>query len=256
MKPLRPLQTDLSIFKKFEFEHAPVGIKFLYHKPEGLEPLNKTISFCQMFREAQARKSPFYMTKDNDDCLGKLLLGMEGEFPVFGHAGEIGAKYEYFQEARANQRIYYQHPPMFLKGTVNYVAYSPLDTLTFEPDLLMLMATPSQAEIVLRAMSYSTGALWESKVTGVFACAWMYAYPYQTGKVNYTITGMSFGMKAKEILPPGWVLMSIPWDVLPMIAQNLKEMKWVLPSYTDGREKFYERRSKVLQECVEEAQNP
>jgi hypothetical protein len=36
----------------------------------------------------------------------------------------------------------------------------------------------------------------------------------------------------------GWLLMSIPYQWIPTITQNLKEMKWVLPGYTLGREKF------------------
>ena len=69
---------------------------------------------------------------------------------------------------------------------------------------------------------------------------------YVTGKVNYSITGLSFGMKAKEIMPAGWILISIPYHWIPTIVQNLKEMEWVLPSYTEGREKFYEREKRVM----------
>ena len=85
------------------------------------------------------------------------------------------------------------------KDTINYVVLSPLDKLTFEPDLLIFMTTARQAEILLRAMSYSTGELWETKKTGVLGCAWLYVYPYQSGKVNYVPTGMSFGMVAGEV---------------------------------------------------------
>ncbi len=100
---------------------------------------------------------------------------------------------------------------------MNYAAFASLDALDFEPDLLILMATPSQAEVVLRAMSYSTGELWESKKTPVLSCAWIFAYPWLTGKVNYMITGMGFGSKAREALPEGWMLISIPWDKIPVI---------------------------------------
>ena len=139
---------------------------------------------------------------------------------------------------------------------VNYVAFSPLDKLTFEPDLLVLTATPSQAEIVLRAMSYSTGEVWETRTTGVLGCAWLYIYPFQSGKVNYTVTGLAFGSKAKQIFEEGWMLISIPYNWLPIITQNLKEMEWVLPSYTEGREKFLKREQKVFKEAAKEAENP
>jgi uncharacterized protein (DUF169 family) len=142
------------------------------------------------------------------------------------------------------------------RGTVNYVVLATLDKLTFEPDVLIIMAKPSQAEIILRAMSYSTGELWETKKTGVLGCAWAFVYPYQSGKVNYTVTGISMGMKAHEALPEGWIMISIPYNWIPTIMQNLKEMKWVLPAYAAGREKFLKQKMRMMEELIQESQNP
>ena len=250
---MKPLKTDLSMFKKFNFKYSPVAVSFLVSKPEGIEPLDKTIPFCQMIREAQERETPFYFTKENEDCFGTMVLGME-DVPPFASAGLLGEKFEIYQDARANRRLY-QYLPKLDKGTVNYVAFSTLDKLNFEPDLLILTATPRQAEIVLRAMSYSTGEIWETKKTGVLGCSWLYAYPYLSGKINHVVTGMSFGMIAKEIFPEGWVLISIPYNWIPTIVQNLKEMKWELPAYTEGREKFYQRKARVIEESVKESMN-
>ena len=251
---MRPLTQDLSVFNKFNFEKPPVGVNFLYFKPEGIEQLDKKLAACEMLKEAHQRETPFYFTVENEDCFGKVPLGWE-DMPPWGEGGELGAKFEIFQDPRANARIY-QYLPKFPRGTVNYIVLSPLDKLTFEPDLLILMATPSQAEIVLRAMSYSTGEAWETKKTGVLGCAWIFTYPYQSGKVNYMVTGMTFGTKAHEVFPEGWLLISIPHNWIPIITQNLKEMKWVLPSYTDGREKFVKRKEGYIAELVQESQNP
>jgi uncharacterized protein (DUF169 family) len=251
---MKPLQTDLSIYKKFNFEKPPVGIKYLFEKPEGIEQLDKSLALCEMLKEAHQRGTPFYFTKENEDCVGKLVLGMVESKPGSG-TGQIGVNFEIFQEARANRNLY-RYQPNLEPGIVKYVAYSPLDKLTFEPDLLVLMTTISQAEIVMRAMSYSTGEMWSSQLTGVGACTWLYAYPYLSGKVNYAITGLSFGMKAKEIFPEGWVLISIPYQWIPTITHNLNEMKWVLPSYAEGREKFLEREKRVMGGLVQEPQNP
>jgi uncharacterized protein (DUF169 family) len=251
---MKPLTQDLSIFKKFNFENPPVGIKFQLHKPEGIEQIDKSLAFCEMVGEAQKRGTPFYFTKENEACFGTLALGME-DMPPFAESGEIGIKLEIFQEQRANSRLY-QDLPKFPRGIVNYVALSSLDKLTFEPDLLLLMATTSQAEIVLRAMSYSNGEIWETKKTGVLGCAWLFVYPYQSGKINYTVTGLSMGMKAHESFPEGWILISIPYNWIPIIIQNLQEMKWVLPAYTDGREKFIQRKMTMFEELMRESQNP
>lgn len=251
---MRPLQTDLSIFNRFKFEKPPVGVKFLYFKPKRILQLDKSLALCEMIREAQQRRTPFYFTKENENCFGKVPLGME-EMPSWGKGGELGPGFRIFQEPRANTRIY-KYVPKFPAGTVNYVALSSLDELTFEPDLLILMATPSQAEIVLRAMSYSTGQIWESKTMGVLGCAWIFVYPYQSGQINYLLTGLSFGMKAHEVFPEGWILISIPWDWMPIITQNLKGMNWVLPSYTDGREKYLKRKEKLIEKLTKKSANP
>ena len=55
------------------------------------------------------------------------------------------------------------HIPKIGRGVVNYVAFSPLDKLPFDPDLLILLADTDQTEILLRAMSYRTGKMWVSK---------------------------------------------------------------------------------------------
>ena len=254
---MRPLQTDLSIYNKFSFERSPVGVKFLFFKPKGIEQLamDKNLSFCEMLVEAQKATKPFYFGMENNEtCVGKILLGMQDMEP-FAESGQIGARLEIFQEARANY-IFYQYVPKISKGTVNYVAFSPLSKLAFEPDLLIITATPSQAEIVMRSMTYSTGELYHSRTTPVMGCAWIYIYPYQSGKVNYTVTGLAFGMKAKQIFEEGWILISIPYNWIPTITQNLKEMEWVLPSYTDGREKFIKREQNYIEELTRGLQNP
>jgi uncharacterized protein (DUF169 family) len=251
---MRPLTQDLSIFSKFDFEKPPVGVKFLPTRPEGIEQLDKALSFCEMIKEAQERGTPFYFAKENETCFGKALLGME-DLPAYAEGGQVGIRLEIFQEARANSYLY-QHLMLLPRGIVNYVAYATLDKLAFEPDLLILTANASQAEIVLRAMCYSTGEIRESRTTGVLGCAWVYNYPYRSGKVNYMVTGLAFGMKSKEVFEEGWILISIPYNRIPMIAQNLQEMKWVLPSYTEGREKFLIRERANIEELARQAENP
>jgi len=109
---------------------------------------------------------------------------------------------------------------------------------------------------VLRAMTYSTGELYESKTSTALSCSWLYAYPYISGKVNYYITGLGFGSIGRKVFEPGWLLIAIPYNWLPTIAQNLKEMKWELTAYTLGREKFNQWEKGILQDLAREFQNP
>ncbi len=252
---MRPLQTDLSVYSQFKFERPPVGVNYFFHKPEGIEKLDKQLGLCEMVKEAQQRGTPFYFTREEENCIGKLFLGMMGDSPHRSDGGLLGVKLQIFQEPCANIRLR-TFIPILEKGSVNYVAFSPIDKLTFEPDLLVILATPSQAEILLRAMTYSTGEMYESRATVVGMCSSLYVYPYLSGKVNYTTTGLSYGMNGRHVFPEGLMLISIPYQWIPTITQNLKEMKWVLHAYTLGREEFIEFDAQVTKESALESQNP
>jgi len=243
---------DFSIFEKFNFENKPVAIKFLLNKPKGLKRLDDSIPICRMFREAQTRP-PFYAGKDNFACVDSLVLGMEEPTPIV-ESGQIGDKEKIYQEARANRRIY-QYIQKIPKDTVRYVAFSTVDNISFTPDVLIFTATPSQAEILLRALSFSTGKPLVSKLTPVLMCAWLFVYPFMTGEINYIVTGIGYGMRTQKILPEGLFLISIPYDLINMLIENLQEMEWVLPITNLSEEERKKYSARVMDEITREYQN-
>jgi len=85
---------------------------------------------------------------------------------------------------------------------------------------------PGRQKLSLWAMSYSTGEIWQRKQRVSWVVVAL-CNPYLTGNVNYVITGMAYGMIARKVFPEGKVLISIPWNWIPIITQNLKEMKWM-----------------------------
>ena len=253
---MRPLKTDLSIYKKLQLERPPVAINYCFHKPEGIKKLDKQLGLCEMLAEAQQRDEPFYFTKDEENCIGKIFLGMAGERPHRSDGGQLGVKLQIFQQGSANLKLRTFVPSMD-NGAVNYVVYSPLNAVEFEPDVLVITSTPGQAEIVLRAMTYSTGQMYESRATTVGMCSSLYIYPYLTGKVNYVVTGLSYGMRGRQVFPDGLVLISIPYQWIPTMTQNLNEMKWVLPGYEiPTRDEFVAWDAKITQETAAESENP
>ena len=90
--------------------------------------------------------------------------------------GEYGAGLGVFCDARAASRLYH-YIPKIARGVVNYVAFSPLDKLPFDPDVLIFLANSSQAEVLLRAMSYKTGKMWSSRYSSAIGCSWLFIYP-------------------------------------------------------------------------------
>jgi len=215
---------DYSIFSKFNFERAPVGVKFLPYIPEGIDHLEKKLFFCQMFKEAQTSR-PFYVQQQDFHCTEPLTLGMAEPDPVL-LSGLVGESDGLYEELRANQKIY-QYIPRMPRNSVKTVVFSALEDCSFDPDVLVITASDAdQARIILRALVYSTGESWSTRGTPVLACSWLYVYPYLSGDVNYTITGLSLGMQTLKVLPQGLILISIPWPKLPTIIRNLKKMDW------------------------------
>lgn len=242
---------DLSILKKFDFERPPVGVKFLADKPPGLKKLDKIMDLCEMLVVAQEGEA-FYVTKDEFTCIGPLLLGMTGDEPEF-ESGKVGPKLGAYRDVRANRRIY-QYLPKCPRDSIQYVAFAPLDKLDFEPDILIILADSSQAEIFIRAKAYATGEMWTARGTPVVGCAWLYIYPYLSGEMNIGITGVGFGMRARRLFPEGRLLLTIPWDKLPDILKNLEEMEWVPESFNLGPEGHKKKVRRILEEIKQESQ--
>jgi uncharacterized protein (DUF169 family) len=240
---------ELSIFKKFKFERPPVGIKYLLNKPKGIKKLDKTLAICEMLPEAQKGKA-FYATKDDFECVGPLVLGMEEPNPIF-ESGQLGTPLKLFKEARANRRIY---PPLprLQRGTCRYVVFAPLDKLTFEPDVMVFTVDPTQAEILLRAHSYTTGRTWRAQGSTVIGCAWLFIEPYLSGQLNFTVTNINSGWNSRQVLPKGLMVITIPYDLLPMIIENLEEMEWVPDDYLGGRDAHNQHFEKVAGAAIKE----
>ncbi len=229
-------KNDLAILDKFEFDVSPVGVKFMGKRPDTLERLNENIALCEMLKRAQ-KGNAFFVDKENHTCdAGTYVLG-QTDAPEPFISGGFGAGLKIFEEPRSASRLY-QYIPTIRRGVVNYVAFSPLDKLSFDPDLLIIFAETSQTEILLRAMSYRTGKMWSSKFSAAIGCAWIYVHPYLTGELNYTVTGLGHGMKRRKLFPEGHQLVSIPFDLLPSLLQALKDMPWVLPAYEPNGPEF------------------
>jgi len=245
-------QRKLSVFKRFNFEYAPVGVKFELKKPDHIQPIRVKAAFCEMIKIAQQGEA-FYAAKEDHECKAALIpLGLSEPDPIFA-SGQIGPELGVFEAPRANRNVY-THMYKVDKNTVRYVVYAPLDKLTFDPDLLIVTANPNQAEIILRAMAYRTGRAWNAKGTTVMGCVYLYMYPYLTGELNMMVTGLHHGMKARQLFPEGLLFLSIPFHILPEITRDLEIMEWELPQYSGGKQAHIERMKKIASKLNEELQ--
>lgn len=225
---------DYSIFSRFGFERSPVGVRFLLKEPSGVRRLTKSLALCEMFKEAQ-EGPPFYATAEEVQC-GSQVLGLAG-FPPVMYSGQLGPEFSMFKTPAANRRVY-DYVPFLPRDSVRYLVHASLDELTFDPDLLIITANATQAEVILRASSYSDGRMWCARGSSCLACAWIYAYPYLRGELNYCVSGLGFSMKARRVLPDGLIIISVPGEVLPTLIDNLQHMEWEPHWFKLGGEGF------------------
>ena len=63
------------MFAKLELPYPAVAMKYSFDEPEGYEQCEKTMALCSFVKEAQSGRK-FYITIDNEDCMGKMMLGL------------------------------------------------------------------------------------------------------------------------------------------------------------------------------------
>ena len=214
-------------------KYVPVAVKFYAVKPENFglkyKHTDKRMSLCQFVSYAQKTHSSFYIDKTNEDCMGRTVLGMVQE-PPLGASGQAGFDFGVFRNQDATSRLYY-NIPIAIRDTINYVIFSPIDQCEFNPDVVVFVGDSDMADIVMRATSYISGDLWESKSSSVLSCAWTYMYTWLSGKVNHCQTGMHHGMGRRKVYPKGLHIVSVPYQKLDEVCLALRQMDWQLISF-------------------------
>lgn len=224
-------QKTKELFKKLDMTYPAVAIKYHYLRPENVEQFEGELSFCQFVRNVQDTGRHFYITKENDNCFGKVALGMSKK-PVMAAAGLAGVAFGVYKTPAPNARLHNTYP-VPVEGSIRYVEFCPVETCDFDPDLIICVADNRQADILFRSTSYISGDLWEQKVSSVMSCAWLYSYTYLSGKMNFCITGLHHGVKRRKVYPPGLFIIALPYQKLGEVFESLEEMPWELPAMSD-----------------------
>lgn len=213
---------DYAALDKFNFEYKPVAVQFAIARPEGIKRIDKELNMCEMLKEAQDNDA-FYVAPEDWVCVGieQVIIGLQDAEPVLV-SGIFGGEEGLFKTNSAC-RAMYDYIPTLAKGSVNYAVFSPLDQLSFEPDVLVITANIAQAQTLLRSINYSTGKPIVSKFTPVIACSWIYVYPVVSGELNYFVTGLGMGFQAMNVFPPGLFIISVPFQLIPIMLENVKE---------------------------------
>ncbi len=236
-------QESKDLFYKLGMEFQPVALKFCFSPPEGVERVDEVLSFCQFLRKSQDDDRTFYVSKDDENCFGKVIMGMIPKEP-FEASGQAGKDFGVFKTQAPNAKLHHELTTL-TPGACNYVLFSPLSQCNFDPDLVICVAEIEQAAVLMRATSYISGDFWESCATPVLSCNWIFSYPYISGKVNTVTTGLGHGMTRRKVYPPGRMIITIPYPKIHEVCQALSEMDWVYLSMRDDEESRAELRRRM-----------
>ena len=163
-----------------------------------------------------------------------MALGMIPKPPVTA-SGQAGFDFGVYKTPSACMKLY-QEFPVLVPGAVNYVVFAPVSICNFNPDLIVVFAGIRKADILMRATSYISGDLWESKSSPVLSCGWMYAYPLISGKVNHITTGFYHGLRRRKIFESGLRMISIPFNKINEVVTSLDEMDWTTIAFREDEE--------------------
>ena len=218
-------EKEKKTFADLNLAYSAVAVKFCRNRPAGFDQAEGSDMFCSYLKKAQDENRAFFITAENEQCMGKVVMGMVDLETNHG-SGQAGHEMGLFRSPAANARLYYE-ATILKRGVCNFVVFCPVALCDFDPDLVICIASTDAAQLLLRASSYISGDLWESKCSYVMSCSWTYAYPYVSGKVNHLFTGMHLGLKLKGLYPEGLHIIVIPYQKLGEVVTAMAEMERV-----------------------------
>jgi len=215
------------IFKGIGISGSPVAIKFAKNAegiPKGVEEIDENIRHCQMVSLARKEGKIMFARADKHQCMGGgWALGLKELTPTL-KSGEFYFKLGKFNSWAACMRtiasVPHVHPPASEEVSTYATVYAPLENTPFDPHVVVIMAQPFAMLKIAQAILYKTGGRVESNMAGIQSvCADACAYPYMTGRVNYSL-GCDGSRKFSGI-DDELMVMGIPGELITDVAEAL-----------------------------------
>jgi uncharacterized protein (DUF169 family) len=192
---------SMKIKNKLGLEKSPVAIKLVLKEediPEGISKIEKNIRHCEMVQMA-SQGNTFYATAEEQSCKGGAgAIGLM-EPPEKVKSGEMYYSLDRFSSLGSAKRTVDAIPK--IDPIMKAIAYAPLETTPFDPDVVVIICNPNQAMQLAQAMVYTLGGRFEADFAGIQSiCGDAVAGPYTTKKPNITL-GCSGSRKFADIKP-------------------------------------------------------
>jgi uncharacterized protein (DUF169 family) len=204
-------------------EREPAALAWLTRIPKDIPKVTDKARFCTKLERA-TRGQCFYTTADEEQCMGGArYCGLRDakKFASGRRSGEFLVAWGIYGSVAAVQRAWRENPQIE-PGIFKALAFAPLSSAPFEPDLVFVLCNAKQGMELLHANAYDSGA----RAVGADSspiCSSMAAVPYLTGKLTYGFGDV--GSRENMNLGPDQVMLTIPGSEHDRIVANLEQMR-------------------------------
>jgi uncharacterized protein (DUF169 family) len=202
---------------------SPVAVKLILKGgeiPAGIKKVDEVMTHCQFVDRVRRTGEEFYTLSQDHMCkTGSGTLGLN-ELPPEISSGEKYYKFNLFSTQSAARRTV-EKIPILPPNYTEAIIYSPLETTSFVPDVIVLICNPMQVMILIQAYMYKTGGMLETSLVGMQSlCSEGVVQVYKEGKIGVTV-GCS-GSRSYTGIADEEMIMGIPVELLPDVVTGLK----------------------------------
>ncbi len=204
---------------------SPVAVKLAKTEadvPAGIHRMAEKTRHCQFVQNARLKGTKGYATHEEHMCKGGAgVMGIDA-LPQAVASGDMYYKLGNFKTPEGALDTVMAMP----KSNEKYFAsvYAPLEEAGFEPDSVIIIATPKQALRVTQAYLHATGGRVSSDFSGIQSiCADAVVAVKERGVLNMTL-GCN-GSRKNSGIADEEVIIGLPPKALPGIVEALKSFK-------------------------------
>jgi uncharacterized protein (DUF169 family) len=197
----------------------PIGISIISELQVPMPVLKSGMRFCEMWIKAMEGEVVCATVKEHTCDGGAYYLGMAPPSVEQKSGVLLSKRIKLYRSPMAAVRTN-ECSPKIPAGTGVATICAPLEKVGWDVDVILIICSPIAAMKLLENVTYHTGGA-VTGMTGPAACSVAVAYPFISGKVNYSLG--DFAARDFMRMSENEVLVSIPSDILPDIINNILE---------------------------------
>lgn len=200
--------------KTLELDVSPVAVAITPEPPEGLKQWRYKATPCVMIQIARLG-SVFYSSGNNILCGGRSNLGIAKS--LLQNLDYFLVRREKLSGSMAAARRLLDSMKERAPELGGYLAFSPLEKATFNPDVILFVGTPLQISRIIFLDSFETGEI--DTVHGEPLCSGALATPITTGKIGVSFLDMS--CRSFGRYKPEEMVIGVPYPKMSRIVNSI-----------------------------------